>query len=126
MLKSWRFWVLVVLLVGPFATYIGLGFLWLLERGWLLATIASGTWIGSGVVRGVPVVGYALTIDAAKAAALPGAYRADVEAMLKAYGAEQFPVVVWVDGQNLVRRETLTVTIPPINLPTAVTGTMSP
>ena len=50
MLKSWRSWVLIVLLVGPFAAYIGLGFLWLLERGWLVATLASIAWIASGVV----------------------------------------------------------------------------
>lgn len=50
MLKSWRSWVLIVLLVGPFAAYISLGFLWLLERGWLVATLASTAWIASGVV----------------------------------------------------------------------------
>ena len=50
MLKSWRSWVLVVLLVGPFVAYIGLGFLWLLDRGWLVATVASMAWIASGVV----------------------------------------------------------------------------
>lgn len=50
MLKSWRSWVLIVLLVGPFAAYIGLGFLWLLERGWIVATLASFAWIASGAV----------------------------------------------------------------------------
>ncbi len=50
MLKSWRSWVLIVLLVGPFVAYIGLGFLWLLERGWLVATLAGGAWIATGVV----------------------------------------------------------------------------
>ena len=50
MLKSWRSWVLIILLVGPFVAYIGLGFLWLLERGWLAATLASFAWIASGVV----------------------------------------------------------------------------
>lgn len=50
MLKSWRSWVLIVLLVGPFVAYISLGFLWLLERGWIAATAASAAWIASGVV----------------------------------------------------------------------------
>ena len=50
MLKSWRSWVLIVLLVGPFVAYIGLGFLWLLGKGWIVATAASSAWIVSGVV----------------------------------------------------------------------------
>ncbi len=50
MLKSWRSWVLIVLLVGPFVAYISLGFLWLLGKGWIVATAASMAWIASGVV----------------------------------------------------------------------------
>jgi hypothetical protein len=49
-LRSWRSWVLIVLLVGPFLVYIGLGFLWLLEHGWLVTTLASLAWVASGVV----------------------------------------------------------------------------
>jgi predicted GTPase len=30
--------------------YIGLGILWLWERGWVIATVATGTWIGSGAL----------------------------------------------------------------------------
>src|SRR4051794_41170051 len=48
MLKSWRWWVLVGLLVGPVLAYIGFGSLWLWERGWLL--IAGSLWIGSGIL----------------------------------------------------------------------------
>lgn len=47
MLRNWRAWVLIVLLVGPFVAYIGFGALWLKERGWLLW--ASLLWIASGV-----------------------------------------------------------------------------
>jgi uncharacterized protein len=47
-LRNWRSWVLVVLLVGPIAAYIGFGALWLMERGWLL--IAGALWIASGIV----------------------------------------------------------------------------
>ena len=48
MVKIWRAWVLLVLLVGPFLAYIGFGALWLRERGWLL--IASVVWLGLGVL----------------------------------------------------------------------------
>lgn len=48
MITNWRSWVLLVLLIGPFGVYLGLGALWLLERGWLLP--ASLTWVTLGVV----------------------------------------------------------------------------
>lgn len=51
MLRHWRAWVLVVLLVGPVLAYIGFGALWLLERGWLL--VAGALWIASGIVFAV-------------------------------------------------------------------------
>jgi predicted GTPase len=47
-LKNWRAWILLVLLVGPILAYIGFGSLWLYERGWLL--IAGALWVASGVV----------------------------------------------------------------------------
>lgn len=78
----------------------------------LTAVSSSVTKLGPSVIRGVPVTGYALTIDAAKAAALPGANRADVEELLKSFGGSEIPVDVWVDGQSLVRRERLTLTPP--------------
>ena len=84
----------------------------------LMAVSSSVRKLGPSVIRGVPVTGYALTIDSAKAAALPGANRADVESLLKSFGGAKFPVDVWVDGQNLVRRETLTLTLPNGSAPT--------
>lgn len=48
MIKNWRSWVLVILLVGPVLAYIGFGALWLLERRWLL--VAGALWIASGIV----------------------------------------------------------------------------
>ena len=48
MLRHWRAWVLVILLVGPVLAYIGFGALWLLQRGWLL--FAGALWIASGIV----------------------------------------------------------------------------
>ena len=48
MLRNWRAWVLLILLVGPILAYIGFGALWLQERGWLL--IAGVIWIASGIV----------------------------------------------------------------------------
>ena len=49
MLRNWRPWVLIVLLIGPFAVYIFLGFLWLKERGWAWLTAATAIWIVAGV-----------------------------------------------------------------------------
>ena len=46
MIRNWRSWVLVVLLVGPFAAYVLFGFLWLKERGWALA--AFFIWVVAG------------------------------------------------------------------------------
>lgn len=50
MLRNWRPWVLIVLLVGPILAYIGFGFLWLRERGWIWVYAASSLWIASGVI----------------------------------------------------------------------------
>jgi hypothetical protein len=47
-LKNWRAWVLLVLLVGPILAYIGFGALWLAERDWLL--ISGVLWIATGIV----------------------------------------------------------------------------
>ena len=41
MLKNWRYWVLFLLFFGPFLVYIGLGFWWLKERGWVWVTAAG-------------------------------------------------------------------------------------
>ncbi len=48
MIRNWRSWVLLILLVGPFLAYLGFGALWLMERGWLLIT--GALWIASGIV----------------------------------------------------------------------------
>ncbi len=50
MLKNWRSWVLAALFLGPFVAYIGLGLLWLRERGWLWVLAASVASVASGVV----------------------------------------------------------------------------
>ncbi len=50
MWKLWRPWLLLILFFGPFLIYIGLGFLWLTERGWQWPLIASLLWVVSGVV----------------------------------------------------------------------------
>jgi hypothetical protein len=79
----------------------------------LTAASSSVSKLGPSVIRGVPVSGFALKIDPAKAGAtMPGADRAAVAAFLKSLGAAEIPVEVWVDGQNLVRREKLTLPIP--------------
>jgi predicted GTPase len=48
MVRQWRAWVLVALLVGPVLAYIGFGALWLMERGWLW--YAGALWVSSGIV----------------------------------------------------------------------------
>ncbi len=48
-IRQWRAWVLVLLLVGPVMVYIGLGMLWLWQRGWMIATAAGILWILAGV-----------------------------------------------------------------------------
>ena len=78
----------------------------------LTAAASSVTKLGPSVIRGVPVTGFALKIDPAKAGAVPGADRAAVAAFLKSFGAAEIPVDVWVDGQNLVRRESLSLAMP--------------
>ena len=40
-LWRWRSWVLVLLLVGPVLAYVGLGMVWLWERGWVACTVAA-------------------------------------------------------------------------------------
>jgi len=78
----------------------------------LTAVSSSEKKLGPSVIRGVPVTGYAVTIDSAKVGAVPGANRADVEGMLESFGDAAIPVDVWVDRKNLVRREQLTLTLP--------------
>lgn len=59
------------------------------------------------------MTGFALKLDPSKQAAqIPGADRSGVAALAKIFGAAAIPVDVWVDGQNLVRQETLTLPIP--------------
>jgi predicted GTPase len=47
-LRNWRAWVLIVLLVGPILVYMGFGALWLYQHGWLLT--AGTAWVISGLV----------------------------------------------------------------------------
>ncbi len=52
-LRQWRSWVLVGLLVGPVLVYVGLGMLWLWERGWIACTVAAVLWVIAGVAFSV-------------------------------------------------------------------------
>ena len=51
MIRSPKFWVLVVLLVGPIAALVFLGFLWLGSRGWGWYGVAA--WTSAGLLFGV-------------------------------------------------------------------------
>jgi len=48
-LKNWRSWVLLLLFIGPYLVFTGLGFLWLQERGWVWVTVAAMLSIAAGV-----------------------------------------------------------------------------
>ncbi|MGE3822098.1 MAG: GTPase [Isosphaeraceae bacterium] len=50
-LRNWRAWVLLVLLVGPILAYVGFGTLWLFDWGWLL--YAGLAWVLCGVLYSV-------------------------------------------------------------------------
>lgn len=50
MIRSWRFWVLLVLLVGPIAAYVAMGLLWLREHGWIYVVAAFGIWTFAGTL----------------------------------------------------------------------------
>jgi len=76
----------------------------------LTAIAGSERKLGPGTIRGVPVTGYQVNIDPAKAAGkVPGWGRA---AFTQIFGKGTIPVDVWVDGQNQVRRLTLTLRMP--------------
>jgi hypothetical protein len=47
--RNWRAVVLGVLFAGPFLVYLGLGFLWLWQRGWIWPTVAGIVWMATGV-----------------------------------------------------------------------------
>ncbi len=60
---------------------------------------------GTATIRGVPVTGYRVNINLAKAAArVPGWERASFTQFAQGLGAGTIPVDVWVDSHNLVRR----------------------
>ena len=76
----------------------------------LTAMAGSERTLGTGAVRGVPVTEYQVNIDPAKAAAkVPGWERG---VFTQIFGKAAIPVDVWVDGQNQVRRLTLTLHMP--------------
>jgi len=79
----------------------------------LTAISAGVTRLGAATVRGVPVTGFRVRIDPAKAAArLPRWERAGFRGFARSLGPGPIPVQVWVDGQNLVRRVTLSLRLP--------------
>ena len=79
----------------------------------LTAISSSVTRLGTSVIRGVPVTGLRVGIDPAKAAArVPRWERAGFLEFAQMLGPGAIPVEVWVDGQNLVRRLTLSLHLP--------------
>ena len=71
----------------------------------LTAISNSVTSLGSTTVRGVPVNGFRVEIDPAKAAErVPSWERASFLEFTRSLGSGTIPVDVWVDKQNLVRQ----------------------
>ncbi len=84
---------------------------------YLKASSGSVTKVGTDLVRGVSCTHYRGAIDLAKLAdASPAAQRAKVRAALQKliaqFGSQQLPVDVWVDGKGLVRRISLSMSLP--------------
>jgi len=50
-IRNWRAWVLLTLLVGPILAYMGFGAYWLYQRGWVVW--AGSIWVTTGVIFGV-------------------------------------------------------------------------
>jgi hypothetical protein len=79
----------------------------------LTAVSSSVTKLGTTTIRGVPVTGFRVDIDPAKATArLPQWERAGFAGFISSLGPGPIPVDVWVDGQNLVRRVSLSLHLP--------------
>jgi len=79
----------------------------------LTAMSAGVTRLGAATVRGVPVTGYRVRIDPAKAAArVPRWERVGFRGFARSLGPGPIPVQVWVDGQNLVRRVQVSLHLP--------------
>ena len=70
------------------------------------------TKLGPSLIRGVPVTGFALKSTRRRPRQSRALIEPRVEALAKSFGAAEIPVDVWVDGQNLVRREKLTLPLP--------------
>jgi len=79
----------------------------------LTAISSSVTRLGTSVIRGVPVTGLRVDVNPAKAAVrVPRWERAGFLEFAQILGPGAIPVEVWVDGQNLVRRVTLSLHMP--------------
>jgi hypothetical protein len=79
----------------------------------LMAISGSERNLGAAIIRGVPVTGFQVNIDPAKAAArVPDWERASFQQFAKSLGSGTIPVDVWVDGQNQVRRVRLSLSAP--------------
>jgi hypothetical protein len=79
----------------------------------LTAISSSVTRLGTSAIRGVAVTAFRVNIDPAKAAArVPRWERAGFLEFTRTLGPGAIPVDVWVDGQNLVRRVSLSLHLP--------------
>ena len=76
---------------------------------WLQQLLASGDTqtLGTDTVQGEQMTHYRTQIDPANASQIPAGQRAAVKQALQQLGMSKIPVDVWVDGQGLLRRMSL-------------------
>jgi LppX_LprAFG lipoprotein len=77
---------------------------------WLQQLLASTNTrkVGTDVVQGEQMTHYSATVDPSKLSDVPADKRAAVRKALQRVGMTSIPVEVWVDGQGLLRRESMT------------------
>jgi predicted small lipoprotein YifL len=80
---------------------------------WVQQLLASSDTqkIGTETVQGEQMTHYKTTIDPAKIDTVPADQRAAVRAAMKQIGMTTIPVDVWIDGQGLLRRESIDMTL---------------
>jgi hypothetical protein len=81
---------------------------------WLQQLLASSDTqkLGTDTVQGEQMTHYRTTIDPSKLTAnVPAAQRTRVREAMKQIGMSTIPVDVWVDGQGLLRQESLSLTL---------------
>ena len=96
---------------------------------YLRGVTGAVTKVGDEKVRGTDTTHYRATVDLARAAAAtPEPGRTALQKLVGLFTVKTFPVEVWIDGDNRVRRLTFTFDLSSVHVPNArtqPTGTMT-